>query len=154
MPARRPGVSRVPTPTRARRRRRACRSRAGSPGSRRLARASPCTKSRLPRMLVRIGHSADPDDAFMVWALATGQVDAPGFEFELVPEDIQVLNEWALEGRLEVTALSLATYPLVGAVRAPPARRVDRIGLRPDRRREGAADAGRAARGRDHRSRP
>jgi 1,4-dihydroxy-6-naphthoate synthase len=64
-------------------------------------------------MLVRIGHSADPDDAFMVWALATGRVDARGFELELVPEDIQVLNEWALEGRLEVTALSLATYPRV-----------------------------------------
>ena len=64
-------------------------------------------------MLVRIGHSADPDDAFMVWALATGHVDARGFEFELVPEDIQVLNEWALETRLDVTALSLATYPLV-----------------------------------------
>jgi 1,4-dihydroxy-6-naphthoate synthase len=64
-------------------------------------------------VLVRIGHSADPDDAFMVWALATGNLDARGFEFELVPEDIQVLNEWALEGRLEVTALSLATYPLV-----------------------------------------
>ena len=64
-------------------------------------------------MLVRVGHSADPDDAFMVWALATGNVDTRGFEFELIPEDIQVLNEWALEGRLEVTALSMATYPLV-----------------------------------------
>jgi 1,4-dihydroxy-6-naphthoate synthase len=64
-------------------------------------------------MLVRIGHSADPDDAFMVWALAAGRVDTRGFEFELVPEDIQVLNEWALEGRLEITALSLATYPRV-----------------------------------------
>jgi 1,4-dihydroxy-6-naphthoate synthase len=64
-------------------------------------------------VLVRVGHSADPDDAFMVWALATGNVDTRGFEFELVPEDIQVLNEWALDGRLEVTALSLATYPLV-----------------------------------------
>src|SRR5918995_5359177 len=64
-------------------------------------------------MRIRIGHSADPDDAFMVWALAAERVDARGFEFELVPEDIQVLNEWALEGRLEVTALSLATYPLV-----------------------------------------
>jgi len=64
-------------------------------------------------MLVRVGHSADPDDAFMVWALASGTVDPRGFEFELVPEDIQVLNEWALGGRLEVTALSLATYPLV-----------------------------------------
>jgi len=64
-------------------------------------------------MRVRIGHSADPDDAFMVWALTSGRVDARGFEFEFVPEDIQVLNEWALEGKLEVTALSLATYPLV-----------------------------------------
>jgi 1,4-dihydroxy-6-naphthoate synthase len=64
-------------------------------------------------MLVRIGHSADPDDAFMVWALASGRIDTRDFEFELIPEDIQVLNEWALEGRLEVTALSLATYPLV-----------------------------------------
>jgi 1,4-dihydroxy-6-naphthoate synthase len=62
---------------------------------------------------IRLGHSADPDDAFMVWALASGRVDTRGFEFELVPEDIQVLNEWALDGRLEVTALSLATYPLV-----------------------------------------
>jgi 1,4-dihydroxy-6-naphthoate synthase len=64
-------------------------------------------------VLVRIGHSADPDDAFMVWALATRRLGARGFELELFPEDIQVLNEWALEGRLEVTALSLAAYPLV-----------------------------------------
>ncbi len=64
-------------------------------------------------MRIRIGHSADPDDAFMVWALASGKVESRGFQFELVPEDIQVLNEWALVGRLEVTALSLATYPLV-----------------------------------------
>jgi 1,4-dihydroxy-6-naphthoate synthase len=62
---------------------------------------------------IRIGHSADPDDAFMVWALASGRLDSRGFELEFVPEDIQVLNEWALEGKLEVTALSLATYPLV-----------------------------------------
>ena len=69
--------------------------------------------TRLSVVLVRIGHSADPDDAFMVWALTAGRVDLRGFRFELVPEDIQVLNEWALEGRLEVTALSLATYPFV-----------------------------------------
>ena len=49
----------------------------------------------------------------MAWGLVSGNVDPRGFEFEFVPEDIQVLNEWALEGRLEVTALSLATYPLV-----------------------------------------
>src|SRR5256714_11186917 len=64
-------------------------------------------------MLVRIGFSADPDDAFMFWGLASGTVDARGFEFDAAIEDIQTLNEWALEGRLEVTAMSLATYPLV-----------------------------------------
>jgi 1,4-dihydroxy-6-naphthoate synthase len=49
----------------------------------------------------------------MAWGLVSGRVDARGFDFEFVPEDIQVLNEWALDGKLEVTALSLATYPLV-----------------------------------------
>jgi 1,4-dihydroxy-6-naphthoate synthase len=64
-------------------------------------------------MLIRVGFSADPDDAFMFWGLASGTVDPQGFDFEPVIEDIQTLNEWALEGRLEVTAMSLATYPLV-----------------------------------------
>src|SRR5919204_585582 len=64
-------------------------------------------------MVIRLGHSADPDDAFMFWGLASGTVDTRGFEFEPVIDDIQTLNEWALEGRLEVTAISLATYPLV-----------------------------------------
>src|SRR6266550_4247320 len=64
-------------------------------------------------MLIRLGHSADPDDAFMFWGLASGAVDPGGFEFEQVVSDIQTLNEWALEGRLEVTAISLAAYPLV-----------------------------------------
>lgn len=49
----------------------------------------------------------------MVWALAEGAVDTRGLEFELVPVDIQTLNEWAPEGRLEVTALSAAAYPAV-----------------------------------------
>ncbi|MDX6487143.1 MAG: 1,4-dihydroxy-6-naphthoate synthase, partial [Gaiellaceae bacterium] len=64
-------------------------------------------------MLVRVGFSADPDDAFMFWGLASGTVDSRGYEFEPVIEDIQTLNELALEARLEVTAMSLATYPLV-----------------------------------------
>jgi 1,4-dihydroxy-6-naphthoate synthase len=64
-------------------------------------------------MRIRLGHSPDPDDAFMFWALAEGAVDDGGFEFEFVTEDIQTLNEWALDGRLDVTAISLATYPLV-----------------------------------------
>ncbi len=64
-------------------------------------------------MLIRIGHSPDPDDAFMFWALAEGVVDDGGFDLEFVTEDIQTLNEWALEDRLDITAISLATYPLV-----------------------------------------
>jgi len=64
-------------------------------------------------MLVRVGFSADPDDAFMFWGLASGTVDRRGHEFRPVIADIQSLNEWSLEGRLEVTAMSLATYPLV-----------------------------------------
>jgi 1,4-dihydroxy-6-naphthoate synthase len=62
---------------------------------------------------IRVGHSADPDDAFMVWALVAGKVDTRGLELEPVASDIQTLNEWALEGRLEVTALSAGAYGAV-----------------------------------------
>jgi 1,4-dihydroxy-6-naphthoate synthase len=63
-------------------------------------------------LLIRLGHSPDPDDAFMFWGLASGRVDPRGFEFEHVLRDIQTLNEWAVEGRLEVTAISLHAYTL------------------------------------------
>ena len=49
----------------------------------------------------------------MFWALAAGAVDLRGFTFEQVLQDIQTLNEWALDGRLEVTAISLHAYPFV-----------------------------------------
>jgi len=62
---------------------------------------------------IRVGHSADPDDAFMVWALEAGKVDTRGLDLEPVASDIQTLNEWAVEGRLEVTALSAGAYPAV-----------------------------------------
>ncbi len=61
--------------------------------------------------LIRIGHSPDPDDAFMFWALAKDQLDTRGIDFEHVLRDIETLNRWALEGRLEVTAISLHAYP-------------------------------------------
>jgi 1,4-dihydroxy-6-naphthoate synthase len=64
-------------------------------------------------VLIRLGHSPDPDDAFMFWGLAAGHVDVGEFEFEHVLQDIQTLNEWAQQGRLEVTAISLHTYPFV-----------------------------------------
>jgi 1,4-dihydroxy-6-naphthoate synthase len=49
----------------------------------------------------------------MFWGLAADRVDSRGFEFEHVLEDIQTLNEWAVQGRLEVTAISLHAYPFV-----------------------------------------
>jgi len=64
-------------------------------------------------MLIRLGHSPDPDDVVMFWALAANEIDTRGFEFEHVLSDIATLNDWAREGRLEVTAISLHTYPLV-----------------------------------------
>jgi 1,4-dihydroxy-6-naphthoate synthase len=62
---------------------------------------------------IRVGHSPDPDDAFMYWALTTDAVDTRGYEFEQVLSDIQTLNQWARAARLEVTAISLAAYPFV-----------------------------------------
>jgi 1,4-dihydroxy-6-naphthoate synthase len=62
---------------------------------------------------IRVGHSPDPDDAFMFWALTTDLVDTRGHEFQHVLADIETLNQWARAGRLEVTALSLAAYPFV-----------------------------------------
>jgi 1,4-dihydroxy-6-naphthoate synthase len=49
----------------------------------------------------------------MFWALAAEKIDTRGFEFEHVLRDIQTLNEWALDGKLETTAISLHTYPYV-----------------------------------------
>jgi 1,4-dihydroxy-6-naphthoate synthase len=49
----------------------------------------------------------------MAWAIDAGRLDTRGLELELVPADIQTLNDWALQGRLEVTALSAGAYPAV-----------------------------------------
>jgi 1,4-dihydroxy-6-naphthoate synthase len=60
--------------------------------------------------LIRLGHSPDPDDAFMFYALAEDLIPTDGFRFEHVLRDIETLNDWAREGRLEVTALSVHAY--------------------------------------------
>lgn len=62
---------------------------------------------------IRIGHSPDPDDAFMFYALTTGKLNTSGLEIEHILKDIETLNRWAVEGRLEVTALSLHAYAYV-----------------------------------------
>ncbi len=64
-------------------------------------------------MLIRVGHSPDPDDAFMFYALNAGKVKIPDITIEHVLEDIESLNRRARTGELEVTAVSAATYTLV-----------------------------------------
>jgi 1,4-dihydroxy-6-naphthoate synthase len=63
--------------------------------------------------VVRIGHSPDPDDAFMFYALTAGKVVIDGVRIEHVLEDIESLNRRARTAELEVTALSAATYAMV-----------------------------------------
>ncbi len=62
---------------------------------------------------IRIGHSPDPDDAFMFYAITSGKVTIPGARIEHVLEDIESLNRRSRSGELEVTAVSAATYALV-----------------------------------------
>lgn len=62
------------------------------------------------RRVLRIGHSPDPDDAFMFFGLAHGLVRIRDFEVEHVLEEIESLNRRALAGELEVTAISARAY--------------------------------------------
>lgn len=64
-------------------------------------------------MLVKIAHSPDADDAFMFYALAKGKIPARGYEFKHVLKDIETLNQEALRGTYEVTAISFHAYPYV-----------------------------------------
>lgn len=63
--------------------------------------------------LIRIGHSPDPDDAFMFFALAKERLETGRLRFQHLLEGIETLNGWALEGRLEVTAISAHAYAYV-----------------------------------------
>jgi 1,4-dihydroxy-6-naphthoate synthase len=60
-----------------------------------------------------LGHSPDSDDAFMFYGLASGNVPTEGLQYEHVLKDIQTLNEWAKEGRLDTTAISVHAYAYV-----------------------------------------
>jgi len=72
---------------------------------------------------LRLGHSPDPDDAFMWWPLANFEtpdgtrfcpvIDTHGYEFVHVLEDIESLNQRSAKGELEITALSIHQYPYV-----------------------------------------
>lgn len=60
--------------------------------------------------LIRVGHSPDPDDAFMFFALAKGRIDTQRYRFEHELVDIETLNRRALAAELELTAVSLHAY--------------------------------------------
>src|SRR6476469_8111692 len=60
-----------------------------------------------------LGHSPDPDDAFMFYAMAENKIDLRGYRFEHRLEDIQTLNERALRGELHISAISLHAFAYV-----------------------------------------
>ena len=60
-----------------------------------------------------LGHSPDPDDAFMFYAIAENKIDLRGYRFEHRLEDIQTLNERALRGELHISAISIHAYAYV-----------------------------------------
>ncbi len=62
---------------------------------------------------ITVAHSPDSDDAFMHYALAEHKIDAEGLEFRHILKDIETLNHWAMEGRHEVSAVSMHAYALL-----------------------------------------
>src|SRR6478752_4367000 len=62
------------------------------------------------KQLIRVGHSPDPDDAFMFHALANDKIDTGDLKFVHELQDIETLNRRALRGELEVTAVSIHAY--------------------------------------------
>src|SRR6266566_4326545 len=65
------------------------------------------------KRLIRVGHSPDPDDAFMFYALAKDKIDCGPYRFEHELVDIETLNRRAFAGELELTAVSLHAYAYV-----------------------------------------
>ena len=61
--------------------------------------------------IVRIGHSPDPDDAFMFHAMTTNAFETPGYDFVHELQDIETLNHRAMRKELEVSAVSIHAYP-------------------------------------------
>ena len=60
-----------------------------------------------------LGHSPDPDDAFMFYGLASGQVDSKGWKFEHILQDIQTLNERARREELDISAVSIHAFSYI-----------------------------------------
>ena len=67
----------------------------------------------MPNEVFTLGHSPDPDDAFMFYAMAENKIDLRGYRFEHRLEDIQTLNERALRGELHISAISIHAFAYV-----------------------------------------
>ena len=65
---------------------------------------------QLSQQLIRVGHSPDPDDAFMFYALAKDKIDTGDYEFTHELVDIETLNRRAFQAELELTAVSIHAY--------------------------------------------
>ncbi len=73
---------------------------------------SPCTRTYMSDEIVyRVGHSPDPDDAFMFHAMTTGAIDTEERKYEHVLLDIETLNQHAMNGDYEVSAVSIHSFP-------------------------------------------
>src|SRR5215468_7965939 len=59
---------------------------------------------------ITLGHSPDPDDAFMFYALAADKIDTAGLSFSHIIQDIETLNRRAMNAELDVTAVSIHAY--------------------------------------------
>jgi 1,4-dihydroxy-6-naphthoate synthase len=68
--------------------------------------------------LITLGHSPDPDDAFMFYGLAKGLIPTHGLKFEHILQDIQTLNERATRGELDISAISIHAYAYVSGLYA------------------------------------
>jgi 1,4-dihydroxy-6-naphthoate synthase len=64
-------------------------------------------------MTLTLGFSPCPNDTFIFDALVNNKIDTEGITVEPVLEDVQTLNEWALQGRLDVTKISYGVLPLL-----------------------------------------
>ena len=64
-----------------------------------------------PQKAFRVGHSPDPDDAFMFHAMTTGAINTEGREYEHVLLDIETLNKHAMDGTYEISAVSIHSFP-------------------------------------------
>jgi 1,4-dihydroxy-6-naphthoate synthase len=63
--------------------------------------------------VLTLGHSPDPDDAFMFYGLAKDLIPTDGYRFEHILQDIQTLNQRATRGELDITAISIHAYAYV-----------------------------------------